>query len=178
MNEKKVSSRYAKAIFGFAKESNSQDRVLSDFALILKTISDSKEFKNLVESPVVDSSKKLSIFKEIFEDSISEVTYSFIKLLTEKSRENYIKDIAFQYELIYNEANDILPVIIYTAIELDEESKNEILSKLTDWTKKKILPEYQVDTKLKGGLKIKISDWVFDASVQNQLDKLRIALAG
>lgn len=178
MNEKKVSSRYAKAIYSLAKDSNLQDTILSDFTLILKTIADSKEFSNLVESPVVSSKKKYDIFKEVFENSISDTTYSFIKLLTEKSRENLIDDIAYQYELIYNEANNRLPVIIYSAVELDEDAKSQILSKLTEWTKKTILSEYKVDPSIKGGLKIKISDWIFDASVQNQLDKLRIALAG
>ena len=178
MHEKKISSRYAKAIYGLAKESNLQDTVLSDFTLILKTIADSKELSNMVESPVVSSLKKYDIFKEIFEDSISTTTYNFVKLLTEKSRENLLDDIAYQYELIYNEANNRLPVIIYSAVELDEDSKSQIVSKLTEWTKKTILSEYKVDPSIKGGLKIKISDWVFDASVQNQLNKLRIALAG
>lgn len=178
MHEKKISSRYAKAIYGLAKESNLQDTVLSDFALILKTIADSKELSNMVDSPVVSSQKKYDIFKEIFEDSISNTTYNFIKLLTEKSRENLLGDIAYQYELIYNEANNRLPVIIYSAVELDEDSKSQIETKLTEWTKKTILSEYKVDPSIKGGLKIKISDWVFDASIQNQLNKLRVALAG
>lgn len=178
MHEKKISSRYAKAIYGLAKESNLQDAVLSDFALILKTIAGSKELSNMVESPVVSSQKKYDIFKEIFEDSISDTTYRFIKLLTEKSREYLLDDVAYQYELIYNEANNRLPVIIYSAVELDEDAKSQIQSKLTEWTKKTILSEYKVDPALKGGLKIKIDDWVFDASVQNQLNKLRIALAG
>jgi F-type H+-transporting ATPase subunit delta len=178
MNEKKVSSRYAKAVYSLAKESNLQDTILSDFTLILKTIADSRELSNLVESPVISSKKKYDVFKEVFGDSISDSTYNFIKLLTEKSRENLIDDIAIEYELIYNEANNRLPVVIYSAVELDDVAKSEILSKLTEWTKKTILSEYKVDSSLKGGLKIKISDWVFDASIQNQLDKLKIALAG
>ncbi len=178
MNEKKVSSRYAKAVYSLAKESNLQDTILSDFTLILKTIADSRELSNLVESPVISSKKKYDVFKEVFGDSISDSTFNFIKLLTEKSRENLLDDIAIEYELIYNEANNRLPVIIYSAVELDEDAKSQILSKLTDWTKKTILSEYKVDSSLKGGLKIKISDWIFDASIQNQLDKLRIALAG
>jgi len=178
MNEKKVSSRYAKAVYSLAKESNLQDTILSDFTLILKTIADSRELSNLVESPVISSKKYYDVFKEVFGDSISDSTFNFIKLLTEKSRENLLDDIAIEYELIYNEANNRLPVIIYSAVELDEDAKSQILSKLTDWTKKTILSEYKVDSSLKGGLKIKISDWIFDASIQNQLDKLKIALAG
>lgn len=178
MNEKKVSSRYAKAIYSLAKESNLQDTILNDFTLILKTIADSKELKNLVESPIITSNKKYDVFKEVFEDSISEITYNFIKLLTEKARENLIDDIAIEFEIIYNEANNRLPVIIYSAVELDDDAKSQIQLKLSEWTKKTILSEYKIDPSLKGGLKINISDWIFDASIQNQLDKLRTALAG
>jgi len=178
MNEKKVSSRYAKAIYGLAKENNLQDEILKDFSLIMKTINDSKELGTLVDSPIVSSDKKFIIFKEIFGDSISKISFDFIKLLCKKARENLIADIAIEFELIYNEANNRLPVIIYSAVELDEDAKKQIQAKLTEWTKKTILSEYKVDISLKGGLKIKISDWLFDASIQNQLEKLKIALAG
>ncbi|MCB0702118.1 MAG: ATP synthase F1 subunit delta [Ignavibacteriae bacterium] len=99
-------------------------------------------------------------------------------LLTEKSRENLLDDIAIEYEIIYNKDNNRLPVIIYSAVELDDDAKSEIQTKLVEWTKKTVLTEYKIDTTLKGGLKIKISDLIFDASIQNQLNKLKMALAG
>ncbi|MCB0702119.1 MAG: F0F1 ATP synthase subunit delta [Ignavibacteriae bacterium] len=83
MNEKKVSSRYAKAIYDLAKDGNLQETVLSDFNLILDTIEKSNELGNLVESPIISSSKKFAIFEEVFQESISPTTFSFIKLLTE-----------------------------------------------------------------------------------------------
>lgn len=178
MNEKKVSSRYAKAIHDLAKDGNLQETVLSDFNLILDTIEKSNELGNLVESPIISSSKKFAIFEEVFQESISPTTFSFIKLLTEKSRENLLDDIAIEYEIIYNKDNNRLPVIIYSAVELDDDAKSEIQTKLVEWTKKTVLTEYKIDTTLKGGLKIKISDLIFDASIQNQLNKLKMALAG
>ena len=40
------------------------------------------------------------------------------------------------------------------------------------------MPDYKIDNNMLGGLKINISDWVFDASIQNQLEKLKKVLAG
>ena len=111
-------------------------------------------------------------------DTTRASTFDFLKLLSEKSRENLIDDIAQEYELVYNKENNRLPVTVFTSIELDENSKEEIKSKLAEWTNQTILPEYKVDKSIIGGLKVKINDWVFDASIQNQLDKLKTALAG
>lgn len=178
MNEKKVSSRYAKAIYGLAKQNNLQDKVLADFSLIVSTIKSSKDLQNLMASPVVAGNKKLDILKEIFGNNITDLTLGFFKLLTEKARENLFENISNEFLLIYNEEHNRLPITIYSAIDLDNASKDEIQNKLADWTDKTILPDYQIDKSIRGGLKIKIQDWVFDASIQNQLDKLRKVLAG
>lgn len=178
MNEKKVSSRYAKAIYGLAKQNNLQDKVLADFSLIVSTIKSSKDLQNLMASPVVAGNKKLDILKEIFGNNITDLTLDFFKLLTEKARENLFENISNEFLLIYNEEHNRLPITIYSAIDLDNASKDEIQNKLADWTDKTILPDYQIDKSIRGGLKIKIQDWVFDASIQNQLDKLRKVLAG
>lgn len=178
MNEKKISSRYAKAIYGLAKQNNLQDNILADFKFIVHTIHQSRDLKNLMTSPVVAGDKKLSILKEIFGEKISELTIRFFMLLTEKSREYLFVSIAREFELIYNEEHNRLPVTIYSSIELDKNSQVDIQNKLADWTKKSIMPDYKIDNNMLGGLKINISDWVFDASIQNQLEKLKKVLAG
>lgn len=178
MNEKKVSSRYAKAIYGLAKQNNQQDSILADFHLIVSTTEQSRDLKKLLESPIVDSNKKLDILKEIFSNSVSELTMHFLKLLTEKSRESLFEAIALEFEELYNIEHNKLPVTIYSAVSLDELAQNEIQQKLAAWTKKSIIPNYELDESIRGGLKVKINDWVFDASIQNQLKKLRKVLAG
>jgi F-type H+-transporting ATPase subunit delta len=89
-----------------------------------------------------------------------------------------VDSIANEYELIYNSRNNIDPVLIETAIELDEDAKNKLVEMLANWTKSTIQAEYKVNPNLKGGLKVNIKGWVFDATIKNQLEKLRKTLAG
>lgn len=178
MNEKIISSRYAKAIYSMAEEKQHVEAILNDFKLILKTIKDSRELYNLIESPVVAGDKKLAILKEVFDDSLNDIMVSFLKLLTDKSRTYLVDSIANEYELIYNSRNNIDPVLIETAIELDEDAKNQLVEMLANWTKSTIQAEYKVNPDLKGGLKVNIKGWVFDATIKNQLEKLRKTLAG
>jgi F-type H+-transporting ATPase subunit delta len=178
MNEKIVSSRYAKAIYSAADEGQQVETVLKDFKYILETISSSKELNNLVESPIVSGEKKLAILSEIFSGSISDLTIEFLRLITDKSRTELIYNIAREYELIYNDKYNIIPVLVETAVPLDEEGKKKTTEMLSNWTKATIQAEYKINPDLKGGLKINIDGWVFDATIKNQLEKLRKSLAG
>lgn len=178
MNEKIVSSRYAKAIYSTADESQLVEIVLKDFKYILETIGSSKELRNLVGSPIVSGEKKMAILTEIFSGEVNNLTIDFLKLITDKSRTGLVNNIAREFELIYNNKNNIIPVLIETAVQLDEEGKNKTVEMLSNWTKSTIQAEYKVNQGLKGGLKINIDGWVFDATIKNQLEKLRKSLAG
>lgn len=73
--------------------------------------------------------------------------------------------------------NNILPVTITTANALENNLSLIITNKLTEWTGKTIIPDYQVDKSIKGGIKVRIEDWVFDASLKTKLQSLYRELA-
>ena len=49
---------------------------------------------------------------------------------------------------------------------------NGILNKLTEITGMTVVPDYTIDSKIKGGLKVQIDTWVYDASISNKLNAL------
>ena len=97
---------------------------------------------------------------------------NFLILLIDKRRGELIISIIRQYEMQYNLLNNRLEADIISALELNDELKKQVIDKLHNWTKKTILPTFIVDEKIKGGLLVRIDDWVFDASVKHQLDTL------
>ncbi len=177
MTEQRVSVRYARSILEIAKQENITDTVLEDFHTIMKMIKSSRELQNLIHSPVVQYWKKKKAFTEIFEPAVSKLTMKFINLLAEKRREKLIPSIIIQYTNLYNVLNGRLPVEIFSAIELSDEIKNKIIEKMKEKTGKTVLTSFKVDPSLKGGLLVKVDDWVFDASVKNQLEILFEKLA-
>jgi F-type H+-transporting ATPase subunit delta len=177
MNEQRVSSRYARALLETAREEGLSDKILADLEDVRNTINQSHELRAMTLSPVIQFWRKKKIYQELFESRLHKLTLNFIMLLTEKNRENLIPDICFQYEAQYNELNNILPIEIDSAVELPEKIKEKIVDKIGKRTNKKIIPDYKIDTALKGGVLIKINDWVYDASVKNQLEILFKKLA-
>lgn len=172
MTEQKVSHRYALALLETAKLEGLVENIYKDLKFIRHTIEQSKDLKNLTFSPVIPYWRKKKIYEAIFSDKLNPLTFKFIDLLTDKRREKLLPDICYQYEVLYDTLNNILPVEIESAIELSEEIKNKITKKIEKNTNKKVIPDFKINKFIKGGLLVKIQDWVYDASLKNQLEIL------
>lgn len=177
MIEQRVSLRYARAILETAVEGKIDKEIYDDFLFVIKTLNSSKEFAAITTSPVVQHWRKKKIYDEIFKGKINDLTLSFLTLLTDKRRDKLIPSIVRQYVIEYDKLHNRLPAEIVSAIELDDSTKNEIVGKLAAWTKMQILPEFAVDPNVKGGMLVRIDDWVFDATIRNQLQVLYRTLA-
>ena len=177
MTEQRVSSRYAAALIDAAKQENILDAVFDDLRLVGTYIDASRELTNMLKSPVINHWKKKNSLTEIFEGKISTLTLNFLILLAEKRRESLCRDIIEQFVKQYNKFKGLLPVEITSANELATDIKNKITNKLNEITKMQIIGSYTIDKSIKGGVKIRIDDWVYDASLASQLDLLYKSLA-
>jgi len=176
MTEQKVSTRYAKALYGLAGEVDSVAQVYSDLKQIQQIVMQSSELRNLINSPLINHRKKSAIFEEIFSGKIGATTLEFVKLLAHKQRETLIISIAQQFEKLFNMNNNIVEAIVTTARDIDDATKKQIIEALEIRTGKTIKPQFTVNPAIKGGIVVRIEDKVYDASIQNKLEKLRLRL--
>lgn len=176
MTEKKVSQRYARALYQLAVESNSLETVYQDLKDVNSTIDNSKELELFFKSPIIKGSKKITIFKEIFNSKISDLSFKFVDLLISKQRESFVPSILMQFEEIYNDNHNISKAQVTTAIEPSEAIKEKLLSKISELENKTILPEFTVDENIKGGFKLLINGIVYDQSVQSKLSEIHSEL--
>ena len=89
--------RYAKALLTLAVEQKQEDVVRKDMDILLAYLSESRELRNMMLSPVIKPHQKKAIIKEIFSHSIGELTMSFLVLLIGKHREMYLKEMSAAY---------------------------------------------------------------------------------
>jgi len=85
--------RYAKAFFMLAKEKNMLEQLRSDIQNIFEICDKSTDFIQLLESPVVASSKKAELISKIFKGQIHPMTLKFLLLITNNKREVHIPGI-------------------------------------------------------------------------------------
>ena len=173
MLEQKVSYRYARALLDTASKEGIAETVYNDIKRVRATLNLSKDLRSMTASPIFQLWKKKRIFKAIFSEiKISELTLNFLILLLEKRRGELIPSIVRQYEMQYNLLINLLEVDIISAIEPTEDIKKKVIEKLSISTQMTILPTYKIDTNIKGGLLVRIDDWVFDATIKRQLETL------
>jgi F-type H+-transporting ATPase subunit delta len=141
--------------------------------MINETCVASKDLIQLLESPIVKTYKKLSILEAIFKSNVSEFTFSFIKLVTEKKREGVIDDIAAAFADLYLEHQNILKAVIKSVDGVDD----VILAKVREMVKVAYNKEVQIeeikDESLIGGFVLTIGDNQIDASISRRLAELR-----
>lgn len=82
----KITTRYAKSLLDLAIETNQLKECYNDLLSVETLCSDSSDFTLMLKSPIINTSKKLSIIKSLFEQKLSNITYLFIELITKKKK--------------------------------------------------------------------------------------------
>lgn len=70
---------------------------------------------------------------------------------------------------------DSRKVTVESAVELDEASRQQLLSKLGSQYGPDLKVDYRINTGLLGGLRIRVGDDVFDGSVEGRIKRLSAA---
>ncbi len=167
---------YASALFDLAKEDNKVEKYLNDTKLIHQTFLENPDFIDLLSSYFLENEKKEEIIDEVFSSVESKHCVNFIKVILSNHQ---IHSVPLVLEEFFELCNGYLGVkkgIIYSTVPLDKESIRRVEE--TFLLKKKIKVELvnQIDTSLIGGVKVVISDHIFDGSLKNRLESLKNSL--
>jgi F-type H+-transporting ATPase subunit delta len=173
MAEDKLCYRYAKAFFEDAREKGLLESVQQDMLFLYKTISDNRDLKLFLKSPIISKEKKRDIITSIFGDKVSAYTIKAIFFLIDKGREGFLSDIATAFVKRYNQYKNITYVKVTTAVPMDEATeaavRKAIINKIGNT---ELIIKPQVDPYLLGGFVIDFGDKVFDASVRHRLSAI------
>ncbi|MEN9521889.1 MAG: hypothetical protein RL065_266 [Bacteroidota bacterium] len=173
MGNIKLAGRYAKSLIDLAQEKKQLEVVFND-AMYFNEVANNQEFVLLMRSPVVKAEKKIAIFKAIFEGKISELTFSFLKIVIQKGREIFLKDMMAEVENQYNVIKGIKNVKFTSAVAVDAATIEKIKSIIQQTTSlTNINLKTSVNEKLVGGFVLEYDDKLFDASILNDLKAVK-----
>ena len=175
MKSTKVAGRYAKALLELAVENAKVDRISEDMRYLGQVNDDAADFAILLNSPIINSDKKMSIFRELF-GSFDQLSMMFIELITKNRREYLLAQIAYSFEAQLKASKGITPVTLLSATPLNEQTKKVILTKVQATVKGPLEVTEEIDESLIGGFIIRMDDKQIDASISNQLANLKQTL--
>ena len=164
--------RYAKALLSLASDQNSAEVVNNDMKLIFNTLVESKDLNEALQSPVIPSSIKKATLLEVFKNS-DKTTNSLIDTLVTNNRIDILGHVASKYSQLFDESKGIELATVTTAVELTADLKKKVLAKAKALTGKDVEVENIIDESILGGFILRIGDVQYNASVANQLSKLK-----
>ena len=138
MKDTIVAARYAKSLLDLSIELKSLKVVLANMKMIYAVCSENSELTAVLKSPIIKSDKKLSILNEIFGKQICPLTQKFLNLLSVKTRESYIMDIAEQFLNQYKLNKGITSALVISASALDDSSRKRILEMVKTSSKSEV----------------------------------------
>lgn len=172
MSGARAAIRYAKAVLSLASDQKTADAVNNDMLQIAKTIAESKDLNEMLQSPVVPSSVKKSVLLEVFKKS-DKTTLSLIDTLISNNRISILGDVALKYNQLFDKSKGIELATVTTAVALTADLEKKVLAKAKELTGKNIEVKNIIDESILGGFILRIGDVQYNASVANQLNKLK-----
>ncbi|WP_276498609.1 ATP synthase F1 subunit delta [Pontibacter litorisediminis] len=173
MSDIRVASRYAKSLIELAEEKKVLEQVNADMQLFSQVVSQNRDFKLLLQNPIVKSDKKLAIINKVFKGKVQELTLAFFNLIARKNREAVLNAVATSFQEQYRIKQGIQSAEVVSAVPLTPALRDELGQKLVAQTGKRIELVERVDPSLIGGFVLTVGDKQIDSSVRNSLRKLR-----
>jgi F-type H+-transporting ATPase subunit delta len=171
-----IADVYARALFEVAKENGVLDRVHDELGEFADALAENRELQVFLFSPYFSSEEKKEGVRRIVSDA-DERLLNFLELLAERHRMPVLFRIRREFDSMWADENRLLPVIVTSAVELDEELVNSIGERIEEQTGRRVDLSSNVDPDVLGGLQVRVGNMVLDATVRNRLEQLRKQVA-
>jgi F-type H+-transporting ATPase subunit delta len=172
-----IARRYAKALILIGKEDAQAETYREELGIIVGLLNKEQKLEQAVCSPLYNASSRRNVLLAVVNKlELSKVIKSFVLLLFDKGRINFLRNVSDYYNVLADELKGIVRANLTTATELTDETLEQIRTSLSRMTGKKVSLETKQDISLIGGIVTKIGDLVLDGSIKTQLQNMRESL--
>ena len=173
MPNPRLASRYAKSLLDLAIEKDQLEKVFADMQWLQEVLKVSRDFVNLLRSPIIKGERKEKVVDAVIKGKVSEITSSFIHLLIAKGRESNLGEIIPSFIAQYKQHKNIYTVKLTTAAPVTEELKKSIIDQIRKTSDmQNIELQTTVDENLIGGFVLQAGDKLIDTSVAYDLKQI------
>ncbi len=171
-----IASVYARSIFEVAHDQGKLDDVRDQLGEFADALDANQEMQVFFFSPYFSTQEKEEGLDKVVTGA-EPILQNFLKLLIEKHRMPAVFRVRRSYDEMWQRENQLLPVEITSAIELDKQTVKQIGDRIGEETGQKIELSARVEPDILGGLVVRVGNSIIDASIRARLDSLRKQVA-
>jgi F-type H+-transporting ATPase subunit delta len=167
-----IASVWARALFEVAEEQDALDEVREQLGEFTDALAGDQQLQVFFFSPYFSSQEKKDGLHKAVTDA-SPILLNTLEALVEKHRMPALFRIRREYDSLWEEARNLLPVRITSAVELDEATIKSIGDRIAEQTGRTVELAADVDPDILGGLQVRVGNTILDATIRHRLDQLR-----
>ena len=174
-----LAGRYASALFGLARDQRQIDAVGRSLAALSSALADSRDFAELVASPMVSRQDAAKAFAGLAPQfGLDPITTNFLGVLARNGRKNELARIIRFFKRIAAEHRGEISAEVTTAHPLKDDQVEKLKAQLKKRAGRDVTLDAQVDPDILGGIVIKLGSEMIDASIRTKLNRLATAMKG
>ena len=171
-----IASVYARSLFEVAKEHDKLDSVREQLGEFADALNANRELQVFFFSPYFSTQeKKDGLSKAV--SGTEKILDNFLALLIEKHRMPAVFRVRRELDRMWERENQLLPVEVTSAIELDEQTVKQIGDRIGEQTGQKVELSARVEPDILGGIVVRVGNSIIDASIRARLEQLRKQVA-
>ena len=171
-----IATVYARALFEVAEDRDLIDQIHDELTQFADALSENRQLAVFFFSPYFSTEEKKDGLKKAVTGA-DPAFMNFLEALIERHRMPAIFRIRAQYQDMWEDARDLLPVELTSAIELDSATVASIGERVGEQTKRTVELTSTVDPDILGGIVLRVGNVILDASIRNRLEQLRKQVA-
>jgi F-type H+-transporting ATPase subunit delta len=167
---------YGRSLFAVGREHGKLDLLREQIGQFADALDGNRELQVFFFSPYFSSAEKRDALQRMLDDA-DEHLVRFLELLIENHRMPVIFRIRREYERLWERENRRLPVVLTSAVELDERTTRDLAARIGERTGQTVALSKRVDPDIIGGIVLQVGNSILDASIRNRLEQLRRQVA-
>lgn len=177
MRTSTAARRYARAMFGLAREESRVKEVRAEFAELTALLSESTDLHRVLLTPLHPVEERKRVLDALADRlQVGRTFRNFLAFLVDQRRLIDLSAIQEEYDRLADELSGRLTAEVRTATPLDEAQHERLQRALSSATGRDVELEVTLEPDLIGGAIAKVGDLVFDGTVRAQLAQLRANL--
>lgn len=179
MSVQTVARRYASALADVALERGEAIEIQAELIAWEKILQANPVLEDVLRNPTIALDQKRAVLTKLIERARPlPATANFLKVLLQNQRLTELREINEKFADILDVRAGMVAATVTTARPVPENAQQKLHEKLMTVTGKKVRINFATDPDLIGGLVTRIGSTVYDGSVKNHLQQIKVKMAG
>ncbi|CAA9491866.1 MAG: ATP synthase delta chain [uncultured Sphingomonas sp.] len=174
-----LAGRYASALFDLARDQRQIDAVSHSLDVLSQAMLDSRDFAEVVDSPVVSREEAGSALAALSPQlGLDPITTNFVGVLARNGRKGQLRSVIRAFGRLAAEHRGETVAEVLTARPLNDDQIGQLKQQLRTRAGREVSIDAQVNPDILGGIVVKLGSQMIDASIRTKLNRLAQAMKG